>query len=216
MKKPPPAPGRTPRAGAGSPHLRAFAVIAGVARRGSIPPRPDSAASYPPQTISGYLSKNPVNLSIFTEFFGNSISGGRSDRLRHHTAVPEAARAANAGKCGAGPGGRRSRPPRSGRRKASQPPRLLPDASFPVTANAGKCAPRAAPGSRPAPAVRTASAARKTKADGRPLQHTPTSRKPGGGKCGQMCGERERRVGSIPTGEGLLKRPSPGTHTWTC
>ena len=152
----------------------------------------------PPLTICGYLSKNPVNLSIFTEFFGNSISGGRSDRLRHHTAVPEAARAANAGKCGAGPGGRRSRPPRSGRRKASQPPRLLPDASFPVTATAGKCA------------FRAASAARKTKADGRPLQHIPSTRKTRDGNCGQMRGERGRRVGVDSDRGGVVEKALAG------
>ena len=48
---------------------------------------------------------------------------------------------ANAGNCGGGPRWKTEPDsPERGHCKASQPLRLLPDASFPVTANAGKCA----------------------------------------------------------------------------
>ena len=57
-----------------APHLRAFAVIAGVADHGRILLRCADAASYPKKKFFIYLSKNPVNLSNFIEFFGNSDS----------------------------------------------------------------------------------------------------------------------------------------------
>ena len=51
----------------------AFAVIAGAAGHGRIPLRCETAASFPKKKIFIYLSNNPVNLSIFIEFFRNSL-----------------------------------------------------------------------------------------------------------------------------------------------
>ena len=94
-----------------------------------------------PSKIYGNLRKNPVNLSIFIEFFGNSIFSNKPIGFTIIRESPESARTAIAGNC---EGGLRwkTKPdsPERGHRKASQPLRLLPNASLPVTANAGKCA----------------------------------------------------------------------------
>ena len=129
------------RARADVPHLRAFAVIAGPAAHGSIP-----LAS----RLRGVISQRK-NFRKFIEkpreFFGNSISGGRSGRLRHHTGIPEAARAANAGKCGAGPGGRRSRTPRRGAAaKQANPPGYSRTPRFPLPQLRGNAPPAPRPG----------------------------------------------------------------------
>ena len=58
--------------GAAPPQLPAFAVMAGSADRGRIPLRPRHGCAKTQDLIFIYLSKNPVNLSIFVEFFGNS------------------------------------------------------------------------------------------------------------------------------------------------
>ena len=84
-------------------HLRAFAVIDGLKDHGRIPLRPDSAASYPVKKFVGNLSKNPVNLSIFIEFFGNSLSSSEATGSAIIPESPESARAGNAGKCGTNP-----------------------------------------------------------------------------------------------------------------
>ena len=63
------------------PQLRAFAVTGKSGGRGRILLRPDFAASYPPEIICRYLSKNPVNLRKFH-------IRERSARRRHHTRVP--------------------------------------------------------------------------------------------------------------------------------
>ena len=54
-----------------SPQFRAFSVIAGVSFHGRIPLRRDTASSFLKNLIFRNLQKNPVNLSIFIEFFGN-------------------------------------------------------------------------------------------------------------------------------------------------
>ena len=79
------------------PQLPAFPVIEGRADYGRISLRCGPAASFPSNLIFGNLSKNPVNLSIFIEFFRNSFFSERSDRLRHHIGIP-LARASR--KCG--------------------------------------------------------------------------------------------------------------------
>ena len=48
------------------------------------------------------LWKNPVNLSNFIEFFGNSVSEGEATGSAMIPESPESARTANAGKCAPG------------------------------------------------------------------------------------------------------------------
>ena len=131
-------------------HLRAFAVMAGVAVRGRIPLRPDSAASFPKQKIYRFLSKNPVNLSNFIEIYGNSIFSNETARLRHHTRLRPGQRDGNCGQMRVVSNGMRRIS--SGRREG----------------------------------VMSAPLREKPKANGRPLQHIPSTRKPGDGNCGEM------------------------------
>ena len=91
------------------PQLPAFAVMAGVSVHGRIPLRPDSAASFPNNLIAGYLSINPVNLSNFIEFFGNSLSPDEASGSAIVHALPPVPAAADAGKCVRWPRGNRSR-----------------------------------------------------------------------------------------------------------
>ena len=86
-----------------SPHLRAFAVTAGRKGYGSIPLRPDSAASFPEKKIVSYLSKNPVNLSVFIEFFRNSLSSSEAIGSAMIPVFSSSPVPANAGKCGGRP-----------------------------------------------------------------------------------------------------------------
>ena len=70
------------------PQLRAFAVTGKSGGRGRILPRPDFAASYSPEIICRYLSKNPVNLRKFIEIYGNSISASEALGGANHTEIP--------------------------------------------------------------------------------------------------------------------------------
>ena len=78
-----------------------------------------------PSKIYGNLSKNPVNLSIFIEFFGNSVSAGEAVGS---AIIPESPRVRADGKCGQM---RRVNPP------AGRCPR---QGEIDTLANAGKCA----------------------------------------------------------------------------
>ena len=152
MRKPPPIlrenrrftkfPPVTPAPARNSAHLPSSQKPRAMAQ---FPSRRGSATSFPNEKIFGNLSKNPVNLSIFTEIFGNSISAGEATGAFIIPEPPEAARTATAGKCGEMPRWKTAPDsPERGRRKAGQPPRLHPNAPFPDTATAGKCALRAA------------------------------------------------------------------------
>ncbi len=77
--------------------------MASVAIRGRIPLRPDSAASFPEKKIVSYLSKNPVNLSVFIEFFGNSLSSSEATGFAMIPVFSSSPVPANAGKCGGRP-----------------------------------------------------------------------------------------------------------------
>ena len=108
--------GRTPRAGA---QLPAYPRICrhrrlgepwqnfpahGCGGGGIRPPEPAHTpasariCAHFPSKISRNLRKNPVNLSIFIEFFGNSISASEAIGSAIIPQSPESARTANAGK----------------------------------------------------------------------------------------------------------------------
>ena len=94
------------------------------------PSRRGSATSFPNEKIFGNLSKNPVNLSIFTEIYGNSISAGEATGAFMIPEPAEAARTATAGKC---PGGKRRRTPRRGAAaKRANPPGYTRTPRFPT------------------------------------------------------------------------------------
>ena len=91
------------RAFAWNAHFPAFAVRARDAAHGRILLRSGSPASFPSNLIYGNLSKNPVNLSIFIEFFRNSSSPNAPERfliIREFSLNPSMA---NAGNCGVKP-----------------------------------------------------------------------------------------------------------------
>ena len=97
------------------------------------------------------LSKNPVNLSYFIEFYGNFIFSNEAPGFAIIPKSPESARTANAGKCAF-----RDQPERRPDPRGQHPFRRLknPESTGglssishrrenPATANAGKCAGRA-------------------------------------------------------------------------
>ena len=81
------SPGNTPA----NPRICRYRVRRG---HGRIPLRLDSAASFLKNLISSNFQKNPVNLSEFIVFFGNSglsNAPGRFDILREFSLVPTTA-----------------------------------------------------------------------------------------------------------------------------
>ena len=125
------------------PQIRAFAVIEWSAGRGRIPLRPDSAASYSRKKFTGKLSKNPVNLPKFIEFYGNSAPVRRAESRRHVDAAQTCAFTPNAGNCRVerDRGGAVERVPSSGQRtlppRSRSTPNPPPQRSFSFTSSSG-------------------------------------------------------------------------------
>ena len=93
-------PGRRPARGRGrkSPHLRASAVIAESAGHGSIPLRPDSAASFLQKINCHLFIEKPREFIRIYRILRKFLISGRSDRLRHDTRVLPFSRPRKCGK----------------------------------------------------------------------------------------------------------------------
>ena len=169
---------------------------------------------YFPSKIYRNLPKNPVNLSIFIEFSRNSLCPERIDRRRHHTAVPRTRADRNCGKMrGRAPVEDEAGLPGAGSPQSGPTPQVTPERLVSRYRNCGE--------------MRLPRRAREP-ADSRGshrLRHPKTGGRRAASPAYPACAKNPRRElrgnaapnageesGSIPTGEGFLKKPTEGAR----
>ena len=178
------------------PQIRAFAVTAEAAGHGTIP-----LASRLRYVISQrknfrkFIEKPREFIDIYGNFRKFDIRG-RSDRRFHHTGTPRSRADRNCGQMrGNAPVEGDAGLPGEGPPKSGPTPQATPERPVSRYRNCGQM--------RPPRRVRRR---KKTRADGRPLQHTPSTRKPGDGICGETRVAYSRRREANPDPQGVVEK----------
>jgi len=190
------------------PQIRAFAVTAEAAGHGTIP-----LASRLRYVISQrknfrkFIEKPREFIDISGNFRKFDIRG-RSDRRFHHTGTPRSRADRNCGQMrGNAPVENGAGLPGEGPPQSGPTPQATPERPVSRHRNCGQmCPPRLARATARLPPSAPRSPPEKTRADGRPLQHTPSTRKPGDGSCGETRVAYSRRREANPDPQGVVEK----------